>query len=110
MKAYMEQKTGIATRLGDHSGWLSEDTPVKYADPEYAQLIGTVLLTCDYRTENQRRDVGKVKTGRKVRSRKSLSETLGQMIFDFFGDDTSLVNDNPTSPSSSDEQVNNHSL
>jgi cell division protein FtsA len=49
---FMIEKTGIDARFGDHSDWLSEDTDKKYCDPKYAQLIGTILLTNDYRIEH----------------------------------------------------------
>jgi len=92
MKEYIEAKTGIDTRYGDHSGWLTEDTPSKYYDPEYAQLIGTILLTHDYRLENQKQiAVEEVKAEKKKKSRRSLSEALGQKIFKFFEDDTELT-------------------
>ncbi len=49
---FITQKTSIYSRFGDHSDWLSEDTDKKYYDPKYALLIGTILLTHDYRIEH----------------------------------------------------------
>lgn len=99
MKEYIEMNTGMITRKGNHSEWLSEDTPVKFHAPEYAQLIGTILLTCDYRLENQEQIVEKkINDTRKKSGRGSFTDTLSLKIFTFFGDDTPLTNNDQSSP------------
>ena len=49
---FIADRTGVYTRFGNHTDWLSEDTDKKYNDPRYAQLIGTVLLTHENRIEH----------------------------------------------------------
>ncbi|MEI6753949.1 MAG: cell division protein FtsA [Paludibacter sp.] len=49
---FITEKIGIYSRLGDHSDWLSDDTDKKYFDPKYSLLVGTILLTHDYRIEH----------------------------------------------------------
>jgi cell division protein FtsA len=46
---FIAEKTGIYPRFGDHSDWLSNDTNEKFRDSKYAPLIGTILLTNEYR-------------------------------------------------------------
>lgn len=96
MKEYLEAKTGITTRYGDHSGWLTEDTPEKYFNMEYAQLVGTIILTNEYREENQK--LIEIEESKPIKKPKngSFGEKLGQRIFNFFGEDTDLVENNQT--------------
>ncbi|MDD2286953.1 MAG: cell division protein FtsA [Paludibacter sp.] len=88
MKEFMEQKTGLPTRYGDHTGWLTPDTPGKYCDLSYAQIIGTIILAHDYRTENKEMIEKVEKETRKTR--KSIKDKITQGIFKFFEDDTEL--------------------
>lgn len=39
--------TWLETRIGNHSDWLSEETPDIFHAPEYAQAIGTLVLFSD---------------------------------------------------------------
>jgi cell division protein FtsA len=97
MKEYLEAKTGITTRYGDHSGWLTEDTPEKYFNMEYAQLVGTIILTNEYREENQKLiEIEETKPAKKPKNKSSFGDKLGQRIFNFFGEDTDLVENNQT--------------
>jgi len=52
MLEFVTEKTGIYTRFGNHSEWLSDDTAERFNDPVYAQLIGTLLLTHEYRKDH----------------------------------------------------------
>jgi cell division protein FtsA len=49
---FITEKTGVDTRLGNHSDWLSADTDQKFHDSKYAQMLGTVLLTHEYRKDH----------------------------------------------------------
>ena len=49
---FLEEKTGIGVRFGSHTDWLSDDTDKRFADPIYAQSVGTALLLHDYMQEN----------------------------------------------------------
>lgn len=49
---FITDNTGIYTRFGDHSDWLTQDSPAQYSDPQYAQLIGTLQMTAERRKEH----------------------------------------------------------
>jgi cell division ATPase FtsA len=86
---YIQEKTGLETRYGDHSGWLSSDTPDEYRDIQYAQLIGTVLLAHDYRLSHlpEVEEQAKKKQGGPG---KSIKERFAQNFIRFFEDDKVL--------------------
>jgi len=88
MEVYVEQKTGLQTRYGDHSGWLTDDTPDKFCDLSYAQVVGTIILAHEFRQENQDL-IEKVEKEDKQR-KKSIKQKITQGIFKFFEDDTDL--------------------
>ena len=50
---FLEEKTGMEVRYGDHSDWLSEDCRQRFHDPIYAQQIGCALMLHDYEKENK---------------------------------------------------------
>ncbi len=52
IKEFIEIKTSIYTRFGNHADWLSDDTSEHFFDPCYAQSIGTILLTSEYRKQH----------------------------------------------------------
>lgn len=41
---YVQLKTGITTRLGDHSQWLSKETSPEFQHRAYTQIIGTIVI------------------------------------------------------------------
>lgn len=49
---FLEEKTDIPVRYGDHSEWLSTETDPMYYDPIYAQSVGTSILINDYFEKN----------------------------------------------------------
>jgi cell division protein FtsA len=87
---YIAQKTGIYARFGDHSDWLADDTPEKYHSSEYAQLIGTILLTNEYRKEHPIEETIKEPEKKPKLPKKGLGEKLSNRFFDFFNDDNKL--------------------
>ena len=90
MKEYLEVQTGMKIRYGDHSGWLTPETNPKYFDFAYAQLIGTVILTHEYRQDNQKQiALEEIKTSEK-RNRKSMGDKITQYFITFFEEDTAL--------------------
>lgn len=93
LKEYIEERTGIYTRQGDHSGWLSDDTDSGYASPEFAQLIGTLILADSFNSDQaeqaQLADEGS-RAKKKSGKRRSFGDSITQGIFRFFDDDTSL--------------------
>ena len=50
---FLEEKTGMEVRYGDHSDWLSECTHKRFEDPIYAQQIGCAVLLHEYEKENK---------------------------------------------------------
>lgn len=46
---YIQKRTPVRVRYGNHSRLLTADTPEQYFAPNYTSLVGTVLLGQDYR-------------------------------------------------------------
>ncbi|MDP4238835.1 MAG: cell division protein FtsA [Bacteroidota bacterium] len=86
---FIAEKSGLYARFGDHSEWLSEDTNEKFHDPMYAQLIGTILLTNEYRKEHPIEETI-LKPEKAPKIKKNLGEKLSNRFFDFFNDDNKL--------------------
>lgn len=93
IREYIEEKSGIQTCYGDHSGWLTSDTPEKFTDLSYAQIIGTIILTHDYRLENKE-VIEKIDEEKKSK-RNTLKEKITQGIINFFGEDTEMESTKP---------------
>ncbi len=87
---FIVDKTDINVRFGDHSGWLTNDTPERFYDPCYAQLVGTILLTEEYRKEHpvEQTIVDPVK-GPKIPKKKPWDK-LADGFINFFGDENKL--------------------
>lgn len=93
LQEYIEVRTDIYTRYGDHSGWLSADSDPRYAAPEYSQLVGTLLLASSSIAEEleQLRKKEEAGEGKKKQPRRRfLRDSITQGIFRFFEDDTDL--------------------
>jgi cell division protein FtsA len=93
---YIEERTGIPVRYGDHSGWLTSDCDPKFNGPEYAQIIGTLILASSNVTDEDLssslpKEVGEAK---KKSGRRSIGETITQGIFRFFEDDSNIQSNN----------------
>lgn len=88
IREYIEDKSGIETRFGDHSGWLTPDTPEKFMDLSYAQVVGTIILTHDYRLEHKE-VIEKTEVEMKPK-RKSITDKITQGIIRFFEEDTEM--------------------
>jgi len=86
---FIAEKTGIYARFGDHSEWLSDDTNEKFRNPEYAQLIGTILLTHEYRKEHPIEEAIK-EPEKKPKLPKRRMEKITEGFFNFFNDDNKL--------------------
>ncbi|MCQ2311134.1 MAG: pilus assembly protein PilM [Paludibacteraceae bacterium] len=46
---YLESKTSVPVLYGSHAGLLDRLTPDEYCSPEYASLVGGLILGSDYR-------------------------------------------------------------
>jgi cell division protein FtsA len=87
---FIAEKTGIYARFGDHSGWLSEDSNVRFHDPYYAQLIGTILLTQEFRREHPIEEAIKEPEKKPKLSKRRFGEKITEGFFNFFNDDNKL--------------------
>jgi cell division protein FtsA len=87
---FIAEKTGIYARFGDHSEWLSEDTNVRFHDPSYAQLIGTILLTQEFRREHPIEEAIKEPEKKPKLSKRRFGEKITEGFFNFFNDDNKL--------------------
>lgn len=93
LKEYLELRTGLYVRHGDHSHLLSPDGDPRYKNPEFSQLVGTILLAASYRREEQQQSpaVKESSQAKKKSDRgKSIGDSITQGIFRFFEDDTNL--------------------
>lgn len=86
---FMEEYTGLPVRFGDHSPCLTHDTDERYADPVYAQLVGTALLLHDYRTDNPEPPKPEPPKSKKDNKR-GWGMKIQQLFIDFFNDDQYL--------------------
>ena len=89
IKEYFEIKTGLPVRYGDHSEWLTEDTPIKYHDLSYAQVIGNAVLAHDFSMKNK---TVEQRPQKKKKGLSAITDLIGQGLFRFFEDDTELKN------------------
>ena len=48
---YMQSKITIPVMYGSHAAWLTSDTPDDMCMPQYASLVGTLLLGASYRAK-----------------------------------------------------------
>ena len=87
---YMNVKTNVYTRFGDHSDWLADNTDEKYYDPIYAQLVGTIFLTDEYRSEHPVEETVNEPEKKPKLPSKKFGEKITQKVFNFFNDDNKL--------------------
>ncbi len=87
---FINEKTGIYTRFGDHSEWLSDDSPERFHDPVYAQLIGTLLLTHEYRKEHPVEETIEKPDKKPKIPRKKPWDKLADGFINFFGDENKM--------------------
>lgn len=87
---FINQKTGILTRFGNHSEWLTDDTSEKYHDPCYAQLVGTIILTDEYRKDHPIEETIVEKSKGPKIPKKKLTDKIANGFFNYFGDENKL--------------------
>ena len=49
MEEYIQQQTTVPVMFGSHATWLTADSPDEVCAPNYASLVGTLLLGAYYR-------------------------------------------------------------
>lgn len=52
IEAYLQSKTSVQVMYGSHAPWLTSDTPDEYCAPNYASLVGTLLMGQSYRQDH----------------------------------------------------------
>jgi cell division protein FtsA len=87
---FIAEKTGIYARFGEHSEWLSEDSNLRFHDPSYAQLIGTILLTQEFRREHPIEEAIKEPEKKPKLPKRRFGEKITEGFFNFFNDDNKL--------------------
>jgi len=87
---FVSQKTGIYARFGNHSDWLADGTPQKYHDADFAQLIGTILLTHEYRKEHPIEETIKEPEKKPKLPKRKFGDKLTEGFFNFFNDENKL--------------------
>ena len=83
---FISEKTGIYARFGDHSEWLTDDTDKKYHDPKYAQLVGTILLTNEYRKDHPIEMILEDPKKKPKIPKRNIGDKLAGVFIDFFSD------------------------
>jgi cell division protein FtsA len=89
---FLEEKTGMDVRFGDHSDWLSEDSDPRFADPIYAQQIGSALLLHEYKKENQETEKV-VESKKEQRKGNSFWDKIKDSTLKLFEDENYLKDD-----------------
>jgi len=87
---FIAEKTGIYARFGDHSEWLTEDTNERFKDVTYAQLVGTILLTHEFRREHPVEEKVKEPEKKPKLQKRRFGEKITEGFFNFFNDDNKL--------------------
>lgn len=88
---FIAEKAGIHARFGDHSEWLADGTPEKYHDPVYAQQIGTILLTHEYRTEHPLEETVMIPTNIPKIPKRDLGSKLGTLFMGYFNEENNFA-------------------
>jgi cell division protein FtsA len=57
MVEYIQSKTKIPVMYGSHAGLLDRNTPDELYSPEYASLVGALILGSDHRASHQDEDI-----------------------------------------------------
>jgi len=86
---FFVEKLSINTCIGNHSEWLSDDTDTKFFDPSYSQLVGSILLTNEYREDHPIEETVK-EPSKKPKLPNKFGEKITQRVFDFFNDENKM--------------------
>jgi cell division protein FtsA len=88
---FIQSKTEIPTRYGNHTEWLSDDTDETFFDPSYARLIGTLVLTGDYRKNHPiEQTVSDPDKKPKLKKTGKIREKVSQGFLNFFSDENKM--------------------
>jgi len=90
---FLQEKTGMKVRSGNHSDWLSADTDSRFFEPVYAQSIGVALLLHDYlqeHPENTQSQSTKEPTKGTNYQKKKFGEKIANIVLRIWEDDDYL--------------------
>jgi hypothetical protein len=74
--SYVQSKTSVQVLYGSHAPLLEPGTPDEYYSPQYASLVGALILGSDYREAHP---------GQKIPPAK-IKDSFGDMLIDLFTD------------------------
>lgn len=86
---YITDRSGFSVRFGHFTDWLDEKTDSKFIKPEYAQLVGTILLNQEYRELHPLEEISK-KADKKPKIRTGIKDRATGFMNNFFGDENKL--------------------
>ena len=89
---FLEEKTGMEIRFGDHSEWLSKGSDRHFSDPSYAQLIGTAVLLYEHKKEQGKNEQPQKEGGKKEISNKKrkFTDKIADHFLKLFDDENYL--------------------
>lgn len=82
---YLDEKTNLYTRIGDHQEWLTELEAKKYNDPVFSEMIGTISLANEYRKLHPAPETKKKKKEPKIKK-----SNIKEKIITFFEDENEM--------------------
>jgi len=86
LKEFIEENTELPVRFGNHSEWLDDKTPEKFFNDTYSQLIGTIVLTDEYRKLNPTN----VQSKKEPKIKRNFKDKLTEHIISLFDDDNEM--------------------
>lgn len=87
LKEFITEKTGFQVREGNHTEWLSENTPEIFFQPEYAQAIGAMLLTNDLNLEKKANEAAAIEPKIKRKILGKIADKFNKGMGDLFAYD-----------------------
>lgn len=90
---FITEKTGLQVKIGDHSEWLSEETPEVFFEPQYSQAIGAMILTNELNKEKAKNESTPSEPKIKRKLFDKISNKLNKGIGDLFTYDEIESND-----------------
>lgn len=87
--SFIEDRTVMNVRFGDHSGRLSDDTDECFMDPAYSQLVGIFLLIDEYNKEHPE-EIVKEEPKKEPKIKRGIKEKVTSVFIDFFKDDNKM--------------------
>lgn len=108
LSEFLEEKTGLKVRTGNHNKFLSPNQQTVFSDPGYSQLLGTIKLTHQYFIDNPPEE-NKKRTKEQKKPKRGIKTAITDIFIDFFKDENSMDDDGKdTEKNKSSEQPENN--